>query len=380
MPELETYFLEVIAAGETDRGCRRSVNEDVCLVRADIGLYVVADGAGGHSAGNVASAIAAAAMAKFFDASEAEYATRPEIDSFGLWTGARRLSRAVQEGNKAVIEIARSSNKYRGMGTTIVAALLSPLTGRLHVAHVGDSRCYRIRQGALERLTRDHSILNDVLEMHPGLDDAALSKLPSKAITRALGMDSSIRVAIHTGQALPGDRYLLCSDGVTGELGDAVIEQLLGATEPPADIVRDLVRAAKEVGGRDNVTALVIECKQGTGVQQRPPALRAPMDSQVDTPGASPTVEIHEHRTDTSNLGPPEIVLLDAMRTEEGSDPRISVVPVHSADANMIRALDQVAPALGPGARCPKCFATMEPSAMTCSVCGHSDVEPLSAR
>src|SRR5689334_9150270 len=99
---------------------RRSSNEDTLLVRADIGLYVVADGAGGHNAGNVASAIATSALAKFFDASEAEFRTKPEMDQFGLFTAARRLSTAVQNANGAVIEIARSSNRFRGMGTTVV--------------------------------------------------------------------------------------------------------------------------------------------------------------------------------------------------------------------------------------------------------------------
>ena len=372
VPELEVDFLDVIAGGETDRGNRRSINEDMFLIRSDLGLYVVADGAGGHSAGNVASAIAGSTVSKFFDSSEADYRDRAEVDAFGLWWGARRLSQAVQEANRAVIEIARSSNKYRGMGTTVTCVLLSAATGRIHVAHVGDSRCYRLRHGNLERLTRDHSILNDVLELHPGLDDVALARLPSKAITRALGMDAQVRVSVHSGQALPGDRYLLCSDGVTNELGDGVIEELLATAGSPADVVRDLVRTAKDVGGRDNITAVVIDCKPNSSGARRPPL--GGNGTAFEAPNG---VEIR----DGAGGEQPEIVLLDSQHTEEGSDPRISIVPVHSADANMIRAIDYVAAAIGPSTEdCPACGETLDHAAIVCSKCGHSQAEPLSVR
>src|SRR5688572_13834956 len=123
----------VTAAGETDRGLRRSCNEDAVLLRADLGLYIVADGAGGQDAGNVASALAATTVAKYFDQTEPEFASMPEVDAHGLWTGARRVSAAVQRANMAVVEIAQAANKYRGMGTTIVCALAVPRSGRLHV-------------------------------------------------------------------------------------------------------------------------------------------------------------------------------------------------------------------------------------------------------
>jgi len=373
VPKQDTDFLEIVAAGETDRGQRRPANEDVFLVRSDIGLYVVADGAGGHNAGNVASAIATTAVAKFFDASEAEYQSRPEVDSFGLWSGARRLSRAIQESNRAVIEIARTSNKYRGMGTTITGVLLSPADGRLHVAHVGDSRCYRLRGGHLECLTRDHSILSDVLELYPELEDTALANLPRKAVTRALGMEERVRVSLHSAQAFPGDRYLLCSDGVTGELGAAVIEELLGGSGAPAEVVRDIVRAANEMGGRDNITAVVIDCNANGEDARRPPEIRAPAGLTERVARESPEIEVNELT--------PEIVLLEHSPAEEGSDPRISVVPVQSADASMIRALDRVAVALGPrdGDRCSACSAPIETWAMVCPRCGKPRAEPLPA-
>lgn len=365
--------LEVIAAGQTDRGCVRSANEDSLLVRPDLGLYVVADGAGGHSAGNVASAIATTAVAKHFDATDAEYRQKPEVDGFGLWTGARRIAVAVQRANAAVIEIARTSNKYRGMGTTIVCALVSPETGRLHIAHAGDSRCYRLRGGVLECLTQDHSIITDVIEQYPELEDEAISRLPRKAVTRALGMEPTLRVSVRSYDALVGDRYLLCSDGLTNELREAVLAEMLGASSQPSDIAADLVRLAKEAGGRDNVTALVLECRKGADADEPRtlPRFRRPAISEPD-------IVLAEEEGSQ-----PEIVLIRSQGTsgDDLSDPRISVVPVTPVDSQMIQALDRVASVMGGSRKCPRCTADVEGTAATCSRCGYSmDEQPPSRR
>jgi serine/threonine protein phosphatase PrpC len=386
-PTTPHRLLDVLAAGETDRGRKRESNEDTVLVRSDLGLYVVADGAGGHSAGNVASALATSEVARQFDATEGAAQAAPEIDAFGLWSGARRLSRAVQKGNQAVIELARSSNRYRGMGTTIVCALVVPDTGRLHVAHVGDSRCYRLRQGSLELLTPDHSILNDVVELHPEMDDAALAKLPRKAVTRALGMEERVRVAVRTLDALPGDRYLLCSDGVTGELGEAVLANLLGQAAAPADIVREVVRAANEVGGRDNVTALVVECRAaapGAARVRAAPAhpvmapVPAPAAARPRAEGSEPSIEVALLEEEARD---PEIVVMRARGGADPAEPRVDVVPLDAADARTIQALDRVAGALGTRhVTCANCKARIDASALACPLCGHSDTEPLSRR
>jgi protein phosphatase len=421
-PDPAALALEVVAAGETDRGLRRGTNEDAFLVRSDIGLYVVADGAGGHSAGNVASAMATTSLAKYFDASEAEYRNRPDLDAFGLWSAGRRLSRAVQKANGAVIEIARSANKYRGMGTTIVCLLLDEFSRRLHVACVGDSRCYRLRGRALELLTHDHSILNDVLELYPELDDAALAKLPRKAITRALGMEERVRVSMRTLTAEPDDKYLLCSDGLSGELGEAVVEELLSQSTSPADIVRELVRMAKDKGGRDNITAVVVHCKpaaepptkrretpvpkgHGTGKRgsSRPPKSRPrpPVESPTRASAGPPRPrEASARKKASSSFVPneasqpeievtgqlatgsdPEIIMIRAPRgsISDLSEPRISVVPVDSADAETVRALDDVAGALGPTeGLCPNCGEKLPGVVAVCPSCGQSQAELLS--
>ena len=394
MPEAELHAvpLEVLAAAETDRGCRRSANEDTVLVRSDIGLYVVADGAGGHSAGNVASAIAASTVAKQFDAALVQASNEPEIDAFGLWTRARRLSIAVQRANQAVAEIARSSNKYRGMGTTIVCALIAPESARLHLAHVGDSRAYRLRYGRLEPLTFDHSILNDVAELYPELDDAALARLPRRAVTRALGVEDRVRVTVRSFAMEAGDRYLLCSDGLTIEVPDETLEELLRRPEKPSELVPQIVALAKEKGGRDNITVLLVDCRSAppgavrrnstalhvaSGTSAAPPAapVKPPAPPAAVDPG--PEIEIHDDAP-----ADPEIVMFHAGgRPAQASDPRISVVPVDSADAETIRAIDRVAGALSPAeSECPACKTKFQGFVLTCPRCGHSQAEPLSRR
>src|SRR5580704_18004302 len=193
--------LAPLAAGATDIG-QRDHNEDHVLLRPELGLFLLADGAGGHTAGNVASALATTTVANVFESSATSHSERPEIDRFGLWTVARRLSAAIHRANAEIIDIAKKSSKYQGMGTTVVALAFSPEGDVLHVAHVGDSRCYRLRAGVLERLTMDHSLIVDVLETHPDADDSLVARMPQHVITRALGMDEALRVPVRTLRVL----------------------------------------------------------------------------------------------------------------------------------------------------------------------------------
>jgi serine/threonine protein phosphatase PrpC len=251
------------AAGRTDIGKRRQHNEDVVLVREDLGLFVVADGAGGHNAGEVASALAARSMENYFGATIRATHEAPEFNRLGMPNGARRLSSAVHKANRDVVEIARTSPKHRGMGTTVVAACFSPRSGLMHVAHVGDSRCYRMRDGDFELLTQDHSLLTDVLEQRPELDDDVLTRLPKNIVTRAIGLDGQLRVSIRSFSVVEGDRYLLCSDGLSGPVPAVDLAALLTQTEAPAVIADRLIALANERGGPDNVAALIIDCQGG---------------------------------------------------------------------------------------------------------------------
>jgi serine/threonine protein phosphatase PrpC len=255
--------LTLKAAGRTDIGKRRQHNEDVVLVREDLGLFVVADGAGGHNAGEVASALAARSMENYFGATIRATHELPEFNRLGMPNGARRLSSAVHKANRDVVEIARTSAKHRGMGTTLVAACFSPRSGLMHVAHVGDSRCYRMRDGDLELLTQDHSLLTDVLEQRPELDDDMLARLPKNIVTRAIGLDGQLRVSVRSFSVVESDRYLLCSDGLSGPVPAAELAQLLALKEPPTSVVERLLERGNQHGGPDNLAALIIDCQGG---------------------------------------------------------------------------------------------------------------------
>jgi protein phosphatase len=228
-----------------------------------LGLFVVADGAGGHNAGEVASALAARSMENYFGATIRATHELPEFNRLGMPNGARRLSSAVHKANRDVVEIARTSPKHRGMGTTVVAACFSPRSGLMHVAHVGDSRCYRMRAGDFELLTQDHSLLTDVIEQRPDLDDDMLARLPKNIVTRAIGLDGQLRVSIRSFSVVEGDRYLLCSDGLSGPVPATELAVILAKTEPPSAIADQLLVAANEHGGPDNIAALVIDCQGG---------------------------------------------------------------------------------------------------------------------
>ncbi|HEY3500407.1 MAG TPA: protein phosphatase 2C domain-containing protein [Polyangiaceae bacterium] len=267
--------LELRAAGLTDVGQRPS-NEDTVLVRSDLDLYAVADGAGGHRAGEVASALAARSLENYFGATIRKTHDQPEFDRFGIPAGARRLSAGILKANHDVIEIASQSAAHKGMGTTIVAACFSPRSGLMHIGHVGDSRCYRLRGGHLEQLTQDHSLLTDLLEQRPDLDDSVLERLPKSVVTRALGIDPKLRVSLRSLAVVAGDRYLLCSDGLSGPVEPVAIARALGQRAEPAAIVKDLVRLANEAKGRDNIGALVIECVGGPEADSVPPPAGLP--------------------------------------------------------------------------------------------------------
>jgi len=354
-PVIVTHAIAPLGAGATDIG-QREHNEDHVLLRPELGLFLLADGAGGHNAGNIASALATTTAANVFESSAAALADRPEIDEFGLWTVARRLGAAVQRANAEVIDIAKRAAKYQGMGTTIVALAFSADGDMIHVAHVGDSRCYRMRDGQLEALTVDHSLINDVLETHPDAEDRLIANMPQHVVTRALGMEESVRVPVRSLRSLAGDIYLLCSDGLTGALYEDRIEEILMEARTPDQHVRALLDAALAAGANDNVAAIVVSCQE----TEAPPKRR---------PSARPLPELPA-----------------AVRAPMGSAPEIiivgvetHVVPRASASANLMDALGQLTrlrqPSLPEAAnpkpkRCVDCGQPLESNAASCPTCG----------
>ena len=276
--------LQVLGAGSTDPGQRRRLNEDRIAVRDDLQLYLVCDGAGGHNAGEVAAALAARSIVNYLAATAADAENLPEFDRFGIPYGARRLSAAVHKANRDVAEISRTSHQHRGMGTTVVAIVFSPRSGLMHVAHVGDSRCYRLRARNLELLTQDHSLLTDVLEYRPDLDDTKLDRIPRNIITRALGVSDDLRVSIRSHPVISGDRYLLCSDGLSGPVPAPFMSELLRMSESTDRVAQHLILAANAAGGPDNISAVVVDCSTGpdTALPLGPTEPPPPPDSEMD--------------------------------------------------------------------------------------------------
>lgn len=284
--------LSLKAAGRTDAGRRRQHNEDALLVREDLGLFVVADGAGGHNAGEVASALCARSMENYFGATIRATHDAPEFNRLGVPNGARRLSSAVHKANRDVVEIAHISPQHRGMGTTVVAACFSPRSGLMHVAHVGDSRCYRLRAGDFELLTQDHSLLTDVLEQRPELGDEVLARLPKNIVTRALGLDKQLRVSIRSFSVVEGDRYLLCSDGLSGPVPGGELAELLSKPEEAGPTAELLVARSNQHGGPDNITALVIDCQGGYQSALPADSVPPPAPELAAEPGSAPELLI----------------------------------------------------------------------------------------
>lgn len=226
-------------AGLTDVGRQREANEDSYVVVPPV--FAVADGMGGARAGEVASRTAAEA----FEAGAAD----------GQGTPEERLTRLTREANRRIYELAQSDASRRGMGTTLTAAMLSD--AGVSLGHVGDSRAYRLRDSQLEQLTHDHSLVAE-LERSGQLTAEAAEHHPQRSIiTRALGPEADVEVDAHTHAARAGDVYLLCSDGLTSMISDGEIESILRSNDSLEEAARELVRAANQSGGRDNVTVVL---------------------------------------------------------------------------------------------------------------------------
>lgn len=229
-------------AGKSDIGRKRSNNQDSILVSEALQLFAVADGMGGHSGGEVASAVAVKTVEKIF--SELAQATV-----------AQRLLEAVKLSNKAIYDQSRVNSKLQGMGTTLTAVVLE--NEWLHIAQVGDSRCYLYRDSELFQITEDHSQVYELLKA--GLiNDANLAQFQKNVITRSVGYEPNVQVDVFTRRVAPGDRYLICSDGLSGMVTNHQIARVL-QNFPVDTAVFNLVDLANAQGGEDNVSVIVFE-------------------------------------------------------------------------------------------------------------------------
>jgi len=248
-------------AGATHVGRVRSVNEDAHLLLPEEGLFCVADGMGGHASGEVAARLAVEEMAEFFRLTgRDDEATWPFAEERGLGRDENRLLAGMRVANRIVCERARADERLRGMGTTLVCGYFPAGGGSLLVGHVGDSRAYLWRRGALSPLTSDHSLLNDVLRARQLTPEEILGFPHKNVIVRALGMRDAVEVDLSRHALEEGDVLLLCCDGLSGMVDDGGIAEVLRAS--PGDLRRaaaGLVDAANAAGGGDNVTCVLVQ-------------------------------------------------------------------------------------------------------------------------
>lgn len=240
-------------AGLTHVGRFRQRNEDAWGAFPELGMYAVADGLGGHPAGNVASRVVVEALPEVLEPRLREVSDLHSPTAVeGIISGLAQLSADISQESRRHPSLA-------GMGTTLaVVVLRSPAA---LVAHIGDSRAYRLRRGHLERLTRDHSVIQYLLDTG-AIAPEQVEGHPARAqITRYMGMPGEVAADVRLLDLEPGDRLLLCTDGLTGMVETEDIGEMLGAHAKPVEACRTLVDAALEGGGLDNVTVLVLHCR-----------------------------------------------------------------------------------------------------------------------
>ncbi len=248
--------LRIEVAGQTDVGRKRNHNEDNFAIYPEFGLYIVADGMGGHASGEVASKMAIDTLQEFF-ASTADDPERTWPYKMDRSKGyeENRLITGIKLCNLRIYEQAQRNSRQRGMGTTV--ATLFAVEDGFFVAHVGDSRCYRVRESRIEQLTEDHSLLNDYKKMKR-LTEEEIANFPHKnVIVRALGMKDTVKVDTRFEQPEKGDLLLLCSDGLCGPVADAQILDIVHATHDLSEMAQRLISAANDRGGPDNITCVV---------------------------------------------------------------------------------------------------------------------------
>jgi serine/threonine protein phosphatase PrpC len=278
---LATAVVRYTAAAITDRGRKRTSNEDAFGYSVEHGVYLVCDGMGGAAAGEIASSLAVEEALKLLTgridtmfhaaASQSAANSLEKIEANGHSPLPRLAEEAVFAANEAIHSRSQRNTRLSGMGTTLVGILAGPpeaveSDGKLWILNVGDSRCYRLRDGQIELCTEDHSLVEEQVRMgRMTRSEAARSPLRN-VITRALGTQGSVTPDVIEAGVEPGDLYLLCSDGLTRELTDEAIETILNTTvgglnPRPASLellCESLVLAANKAGGNDNITCLIV--------------------------------------------------------------------------------------------------------------------------
>jgi protein phosphatase len=249
---------KIILHGQTDVGLVRDHNEDTIGCDEDIALAVLADGMGGHLGGEMASAITVSTVLEIISKNANKFNTGETDDETGYSMESVVIHDAVTQANENVHDSSEAHAQYRGMGTTVVVVMF--YDNRFTVAHVGDSRLYRLRDGELEQITRDHSLMQELIDRGFYTPEQARNSLNKNLVTRAIGIDNNVQIDIQEDVAMVNDIYLLCSDGVNDMLEDYLIESiLLDNSNDLEKAASEIIRQANEHGGKDNISAILVK-------------------------------------------------------------------------------------------------------------------------
>ena len=246
-----------------DTGRARSNNEDSVAVDEAASLAVLADGMGGYNAGEVASNMATSFIKTELGRWLAEAASRASDMEV-----RRAMDICVDNANRAIFNAANANPQYAGMGTTLVVAVFRD--GQLRLGHVGDSRAYRWRGGQLSQITRDHSLLQEQIDAGLITPEQAAFSANKNLVTRAVGVEDTVLLETHLHEMQPGDVYLMCSDGLSDMLDDAMIARLLQTHDSLVDAGGALIAAANEAGGKDNIALILVRAAGGPLGAARP--------------------------------------------------------------------------------------------------------------
>jgi len=244
--------------GKTDVGLVRDHNEDAIGCDENIALAVLADGMGGHRGGEMASAITVSTVLGTVSEKIKKIQPGKTDEETGYSLESLAVHEAVTLANKNVHDSSEANAQYRGMGTTVVVALF--YDNRFTVAHVGDSRMYRLRDFELELITRDHSLMQELIDRGFYTPEQARNSLNKNLVTRAIGIADNAQIDIQEDVAMVNDIYLLCSDGVTDMIDDNLIKTTMLENENDIEkAASEIIRLANEHGGKDNISALLIK-------------------------------------------------------------------------------------------------------------------------
>ena len=242
---------------QTDPGLARDNNEDAVAFDALTRLCILADGMGGYNAGEIASGMAAA----FIKSEMGRW-----LSQAGRHANGKEVRRAmeicVENANHSIFNAANSNPQYTGMGTTLLVGVFQD--DRLMLGHIGDSRCYRLRGTEFQQITKDHSLLQEQIDAGLITPEQALTSLNKNLVTRALGVEDTVMLEVNEHRVETGDVYVMCSDGLSDMVNDAAIAGIMSANSSLEQKARQLIVAANEAGGRDNISVVLVQAKQAS--------------------------------------------------------------------------------------------------------------------